>query len=126
MIHLYKNTTPTIFVTPSENTDVIYPYFYFKFTCRVTQNVVELWLEDDSTTQRVQEFVIDVDDNFENENSGLWSYEIKGATDYPHNNIEPGYSAVLESGYMYLHDATTFAPTEYNGQDNQFITYNGQ
>lgn len=121
MIHLHKNTTETIYVTPSENTDVVFPYFYFKFTCRVTQNVVELWLEDLSSTQRVQEFEIDVDNDFENENSGLWSYEIHGADDLSTFDAE-----VLESGYMYLHDATTFTPTEYTGQDNQFISYNGQ
>jgi hypothetical protein len=120
MIHLYKNTTPTIYVTASENTDVVYSYFYFKFTCRVTQNIVEANLPDESTTQRVQEFVVEVNDLFENENSGLWSYEIRGSVD----GMPDG--DVLESGYMYLHDATTFAPTEYNGQDNQFITYNGQ
>jgi hypothetical protein len=120
MIHLYKNTSPTIYVTPSENSDVVYSYFYFKFTCRVTQNIIEANLPDESSTQRVQEFVVEVNDLFENENSGLWSYEIRGSVD----GMPDG--DVLESGYMYLHDATTFAPIEYNGQDNQFITYNGQ
>ena len=120
MIHLYKNTVPTIYVTPSENTDVIYSYFYFKFTCRVTQNVVEINVPDESGTQRVQEFVIEVNDIFENENSGLWSYEIRGSIEgQPDGDV-------LESGYMYLHDASTFTPTKYTGQDNQFITYNGQ
>jgi hypothetical protein len=121
MIHLRRNTDTTIYVTPSENTDVIYSYFYFKFTNRVTQNVVELWLEDLSSTQRVQEFEISVDMDFGNEDSGLWSYEIHGANDLISFNAD-----VLESGYMYLHDASIFTPTEYTGQDNQFITYNGQ
>ena len=81
MINLYKSTNTEIFCTPLENTDSDYSIFYFKFTSRLTQNVVECWLVNLSLSARYQQFEILVNDYFENEDNGFWTYEIKGAND---------------------------------------------
>ena len=68
---------------------------------------------------RYQQFEIDTED-FENEDTGFWTYEIYEAD----VNDEPTGS-VLESGYMYLNPEIAFEPTKYDEQNNSFITYNG-
>ena len=121
MINLYRNTNTEIFCTPLENTTIDYSIFYFKFTSRLTQNVVECWLTNMSLSNRYQNFELYVNDFFEGENDGLWTYEIKGASDY---DVVPT-GDTLESGYMNLHPATEFVPEYYNEQNNKFKTYNG-
>lgn len=109
-----------IYCTPAENTDVIYLYYSFKFTNRITQSVVADDILNLSTTSRYQMFDFNATP-FYNEDTGFWTYEIRGfdiGTAYP---IGP----VLESGYMYLNPADTYEPTTYNDQSNEFLTYNG-
>jgi len=122
MINLYRSTNTEIFCTPLENTDSDYSIFYFKFTSRLTQNIVECWLVNLSLSARYQQFEILVNDYFANEEDGFYTYEIKGADDY--DVVPTGY--VLESGYMNLHPASNFVPEYYNEQVNNFKTYNGQ
>mgnify|MGYP000308434651 CR=1 FL=1 len=38
-----------------------------------------------------------------------------------HKNLS---GAIVEEGFMYLHEAEGFTPTVYDEQDNTFITYN--
>lgn len=121
MINLYLgNNNNEIFVTADENKTAEIDFYYFKFVNRITKDEVEMWLQNISTTERYQKFVIDVDDYFLNLNVGFWTYTIQSAE----NNIVPT-SAILESGLMCLHNATTFEPTNYNEQINTFKTYNG-
>ena len=121
MINLYKNTNSEIFVTPLENTDNDYSIFYFKFTNRLTQDVVQCWLVNLSLSKRYQQFEILVNDFFEGMNEGFWTYEIKGAEDY---DVVPT-TDILETGFMKLLPSENFTPEYYNEQTNNFKTYNG-
>lgn len=121
MIILTKEQSTDIYVTPQENTDVVYSIYYFKFTNRITQSVVTEWLNNTSSFSRYQKFTIDAAGLFINEDTGFWTYEIYGATEL---NVVPT-TPVLESGYMYLNQEQTFEPTTYNDQSNEFLTYNG-
>ena len=121
MIILTKGeTSKIIYCTPAENTDVIYSYYSFKFTNRITLSVVEDAFPNLSTTSRYQMFDINATP-FDNEDTGFWTYEIRGfdlGTAFP-------TGPVLESGYMYLNPADTYEPTTYDEQSNTFLTYNG-
>jgi hypothetical protein len=121
MIILTKgNSQKEIYCTPAENTDVVFSIYYFKFTNRITQSVVEEWYNDISSFKRYQKFDID-SVIFDNEDTGFWTYEIRGAqTVY----VVPT-GPVLESGYMYLNPEDTYQPETYNDQSNEFLTYNG-
>lgn len=121
MIILTKdNASINIYCTPAENTSDVFSIYYFKFTNRITQSVVEEWYTDISTFVRYQKFQIDAN-IFDNEDTGFWTYEIRGAQTV---DVVPT-GPVLESGYMYLNPADTYEPTTYNEQSNEFLTYNG-
>jgi len=127
MIILIKNSESEIYVTPYElSGGVYYDFWIIKFTNRITQNIVELLeLEDQSDTLRYQKFSIsiypfDSSTYFENEDYGLWTYEVYGS-----NNGVTKDSDILESGFMYLKNNDNFIPTTYDEQSNEFLTYNG-
>lgn len=121
MIILTKgNTSNQVYCTPAENSFDVFSIYYFKFTNRITQSVVEQWYTNISSFERYQQFEIDATD-FENEDTGFWTYEIKGAQTI---DVVPT-GDVLESGYMYLNPEDTFEPIKYDEQNNSFITYNG-
>lgn len=121
MIILTKEQTTDIYVTPQENSDVVYSIYYIKFTNRITQSVIADWFYNTSSFSRYQKFSIDAAGLFINDDTGFWTYEIYGATAL---NVVPT-TPVLESGYMYLNPEVTFEPTTYNDQSNEFLTYNG-
>ena len=121
MIILTKEQTTDIYVTPQENTDVVYSIYYIKFTNRITQAVVAEWFNNTSSFTRYQKFSVDSAGLFIDQDTGFWTYEIQGATAL---NVVPT-TPVLESGYMYLNPEDAFQPTTYNEQSNEFLTYNG-
>jgi hypothetical protein len=121
MIILTKgNAELNVFCTPAENTTTVFPIYYFKFTNRITQSVVEVSYTNVSSFDRYQYFEFDCT-IFDNEDTGFWTYEIRGWD----AETEQPVGLVLESGYMYLNPADTYEPTTYNDQSNEFLTYNG-
>jgi hypothetical protein len=120
MIILTKGQTTDIYLTPQENTNVVYSIYYIKFTNRITQSVIADWFYNLSSFSRYQKFGID-GGGFINNDTGFWTYEIYGAIDDETIPTTP----VLESGYMYLNPADTYEPEIYNEQSNEFLTYNG-
>jgi hypothetical protein len=121
MINLTKGNTNTIIVTLKEKTPLVISYFKFIFTHRITQNVVNVWLTNTSTTNRYQRFSIVTNTYFENEDCGMYSYDVYGCATIGGTPNTPS----LETGYMYLHPSVEFEPTKYNEQSNNFVTYNG-
>ena len=119
MIHFTKGNSDTIFTTA--DTTLTLNYYYFKFTNRTTQDIVEMWLPNESEKDRFQKYTINTDEYFVNFNEGFWTYTIQMAEDY---EVIPT-SAILESGFMYLHPATDFEMIKYNEQSNTFKAYNG-
>ncbi len=122
MINLTKGNTDRIIVTLKEKTPLVISYFKFIFTHRITQDVVNVWLENGSATDRFQDFYIVTNTYFENENEGMYSYNVYGCATMGGTPNTPS----LETGYMYLHPSAVFEPTKYNEQSNNFVTYNGE
>ena len=123
MIHLTKGQTQTVFFNASQNCVLTNPFFLFVFTNRVTQDVVKFVATNTSLTLRYDKFSLVVNTRFATSEEGFWTYQVYEQASSTNTNIS-GLNNV-ENGYMYLHPSTTFAPTEYNEQSNNFVTYNG-
>ena len=123
MIILTKGETKNVFFTGTESAILPNPYFLFIFTNRITQEVVKLVATNESPILRYDVFELDVDEYFEDAETGFWTYQVyeQGSP----SNLNPTGLNEVETGYMYLNSAITFQPTTYNEQDNSFITYNG-
>lgn len=124
MIVLIRNIdnpiTNTMYLTLSEYQTAPTTWYYFKFTHRVTRDLVTIYLQNISTKSNFQKFEIESDE-FNDVDKGYFTYEVKAAN----NTGTAVVGDVLESGYMFLKDSTAFAPTKYNEQSNNFKTYNG-
>ena len=57
--------------------------------------------------------------------TGTWRYRIREQASSSNTN-EASSGNIVELGFMYLDESTTFAPTEYSDQDNEFKTYDGE
>jgi hypothetical protein len=123
MIILTKGETKNIYFTGSESAILSNPYFLFIFTNRITQEVVKFVVTNESTTLRYDVFELDVDQYFEDSETGFWTYQVYEQASS--SNLNPTGLNEVENGYMYLNSAIVFEPTSYNEQDNSFITYNG-
>jgi hypothetical protein len=89
--------------------------YYFEFVNDMTKDLVSLGLEDTSDYKYSYHlFTIDVNDYFLNANPGFWTY-------YVYDNEED--KNLIKLGKMKLVDID-FNFTEYNGQDEEFISYN--
>jgi len=116
MLHLTKGLTENIYFTGAENRTVDVNMYSITFKNRITlEQVSTPDLTDTSTSLRYQKVSINVNSLFINSTTGFWDYFI-----YDDNGI------IVETGLMYLHPSTNFAPTEYTEQVNTFVTYNGE
>jgi hypothetical protein len=123
MIHLTKGQTQTVYFNASQNCVLSNPYFLFVFTNRITQEVVKFVATNTSITLRYNKFSLVVNSQFATSEEGFWTYNVYEQVSSTNTNIS-GLNNV-ENGYMYLHPATAFTPSEYNEQPNTFVTYNG-
>ena len=121
MLILTKGNTDQCYVTPLEKSSLNFVNYKVIFTNRTTQDIVEFWFADISTTRRYQKFLIDVDNYFNNLDEGFWTYQIYGVITLGGTPNSP----LLESGLMYLKPSTIYQPTKYEQQDASFKTYNG-
>lgn len=116
MLHLTKGLTQNIYFTGSENSPIAYPLYSFIFVNRLTEESVTINdIQNTSTSLRWERVSIVVNTYFANKTTGFYEYTI---FDEDNNKVE--------TGLMYLHPSTEFAPTEYNEQVNTFVTYNGE
>lgn len=89
--------------------------YYIEFVNDITKDLVSLELEDTSDYKYSYHlFTIDVNEYFQNANAGFWTY-------YVYDNSED--KNLVKLGKMKLEDIA-FDFTQYNGQDNDFVTYN--
>lgn len=96
-------------------------WYHFTFIHRVTQDEVDVYLENISTKSNFQKFEIDSDE-FDDVDTGYFTYEARAANSTGTAIV----GGILETGYMVLKDSEAFEPTKYDEQSNQFKTYNGQ
>jgi len=123
MIVLTKGETQNVYFTATENCLLVDPFFLFVFTNRITNEVVSLIFENQSNSLRYDMIEMSVADYFEDSETGFWTYDIYEQATDSGTSITGKHK--VETGLMYLHPADTFAPIEYDEQDNSFKTYNG-
>jgi len=112
--------TNVIFLTLYEMQTSKTAWYHFKFTNRITNDVVQFFKQDISTKLNYQKFEIG-SDLFDDVDTGYFTYEVKGAN----STGTAAVGGVIEVGYMNLLNDTTFEPVNYTEQSNQFKTYNG-
>ena len=123
MIVLTKGETQNVYFTGTENCLLTNPYFLFIFTNRVTGESISFIATNESTSARYDYFNLIVNDQFEDTETGFWTYDIYEQST-PSGTSTIGKNKV-ETGLMYLHPADTYEPIQYDEQDNTFKTYNG-
>lgn len=123
MIVLTKGETQNVYFTGTENCLLTNPYFLFIFTNRVTGEAISFITMNESTSARYDYFSLIVNDQFEDSETGFWTYDIYEQS--TPNGTSPTGKNKVETGLMYLHPVDTYNPIEYDEQDNTFKTYNG-
>jgi hypothetical protein len=94
------------------------PIYLFEFVNDIRNDLVTFQAINTSLyIDRYSEFQITVNDYFLNETEGFWTYKV---FEY---QVDPLIKNLLEIGKMKLIDQA-FAFTSYNGQPENFITYN--
>jgi hypothetical protein len=94
------------------------PIYQFEFVNDITNDVVNFEsLNTSLFINRYSEFEITVNDYFLNETEGFWTYKV---FEY---QADPEIKNLLEIGKMKL-TGEAFVFTAYNGQPENFITYN--
>lgn len=110
MLHFTFGTPATFQLTLSELVTLESPFFLFVFKRRVPGRTLALVLSPESSTDRSDEFALDVDALFAGFETGQYTYDV-----YEQDNIlntDPANAGVrLEQGVMHLHPATPFAFT---------------
>jgi len=121
MLHIYKGQNNYIIFTADELTTIATPKYLFIFTS-ATDKIVKFVGTGIVDYNRYQKMLI-LDKVFKNYEAGTWRYIIRQQASS--TNLDPLLSgAIVEEGFMYLHDAAECAPTEYTDQCNEFKTYN--
>ena len=121
MIVITKNTTKNIYFTGTEKSTITNPYFLFVFTHRITNEIIKFVITNESNTKRYDVYELNVNDYFENSESGFWKYEIYEQDN--DSNLDIDGLHLVENGFMYLNDETSFERIKYNKQSNEFLTY---
>lgn len=122
MLHLTKDSTDILYFTALENAVLTNPNYLFIFTSS-NNDIVKFVKENESTNDRYQKATVVTNTYFENYDAGMWRYKIREQASSS-NTDEDLSGAIVEEGFMYLHESEGFTPTVYDGQDNKFITYN--
>ena len=119
MIILTRGNTEVVYLTLSEYQVTPSAYYLINFTNRLTQDEVELVVENISDNDNIQKVEIDVNE-FEGKDSGFYTYQV-----WASNVGGDKIGSMLENGYMDLRNSSTFNPTGYSEQSNNFKAYNG-
>ena len=123
MLHITKGVESEIIFTGYELTTLTNPYYLFIFTS-ATEEVIKFVASLCSNNNRYQEAIVSAS-QFVNSETGTWRYRIREQASSSNTN-EALSGNIVEEGFMYLDESTTFAPTEYSDQDNEFKTYDGE
>lgn len=123
MLHITKGDSTNLIFTGYELATLTNPYYLFIFTS-ATEEVIKFVGTNTSTTDRFQKITVG-SITFANAEAGTWRYRIREQASSS-NTDEALSGNIVEEGFMYLDESTTFAPIEYNEQDNEFKTYDGE
>lgn len=123
MLHIYKGIDNNLIFTGLELATITDPKYLFIFTS-ATDNCVKFVGTNISTDDRYQKVLV-LKSVFDKKERGTWRYKIREQVSA--TNIKENLSgAIVEEGFMYLHDASECPQPEYNEQDNKFKTYTSE
>lgn len=123
MLHIYKGIDNNLIFTGLELATITDPKYLFIFTS-ATDNCVKFVGTNISTDDRYQKVLVSKS-VFNNKESGTWRYKVREQASAT-NTKESLSGAIVEEGFMYLHDEVDCPQPEYNEQDNKFKTYTSE
>ena len=123
MLHITKDSATNLIFTGKELATLTNPYYLIIFTS-ATEEVIKFVGTNTSTTDRFQKIAVTAR-RFSEAEAGTWRYRIREQASST-NTDEALSGNIVEEGFMYLDNNTTFTPVEYNDQDNEFKTYDGE
>ena len=123
MLHIYKGQNNNLIFTGLELATLTNPYYLFIFTS-ANENSVKFVGTNISTDNRYQDVLV-LQATFNTQESGTWRYRIREQVSAT-NTKESLSGAIVEEGFMYLHDEVDCPQPEYNEQDNKFKTYTSE
>lgn len=108
MLHFTFGEPAAFHLTLAELTTLDDPYYLFVFERRVPGRTVSFITTPDSSTQRSDAFILDVDTLFDGCETGQYSYHVYEQESA--ENLDPLLSAgEVEHGVMQLHPEVNFA-----------------
>jgi hypothetical protein len=124
MLHITKGVEAQVIFTGYELATLTDPNYLFIFTSATEEEIKFVPILFFIETNRYQKALI-LDTQFADAEAGTWRYRIREQVSST-NTDEALSGNIVEEGFMYLDESTTFAPIEYNEQDNEFKTYDGE
>jgi hypothetical protein len=123
MLHIYKGVDNNLIFTGLELATISNPNYLFIFTSATEDSVIFVGTNI-STEDRYQKILV-LKSVFDNEECGTWRYKIREQASAT-NKKESLSGAIVEEGFMYLHEVTECEDAQYTEQCNEFKTYSSE
>lgn len=123
MLHIYKGVDNNLIFTGLELATISNPKYLFIFTSSNEDSVTFVG-SNISTDNRYQKVLV-LKSVFDKKEPGTWRYKIR-EQESATNKKESLSGAIVEDGFMYLHEASECADSEYTNQCNEFKTYSSE
>jgi hypothetical protein len=123
MLHIYKGVDNNLIFTGLELATISNPKYLFIFTSAIEDSVIFVGTNI-STEDRYQKILVSKS-VFDNEECGTWRYKIREQASAT-NKKESLSGAIVEEGFMYLHEVTECEDAQYTEQCNEFKTYSSE
>jgi hypothetical protein len=123
MLHIYKGVDNNLIFTGLELATISNPKYLFIFTSATEDSVIFVGTNI-STEDRYQKVLV-LKSVFKNEECGTWRYKIREQASAT-NKKEALSGAIVEEGFMYLHQAEECEDAQYDEQCNEFKTYSSE
>ena len=123
MLHIYKGVDNNLIFTGLELATISNPKYLFIFTSATEDSVIFVGTNI-STEDRYQKILV-LKSVFDNEECGTWRYKIREQASAT-NKKESLSGAIVEEGFMYLHEVTECEDAQYTEQCNEFKTYSSE
>jgi hypothetical protein len=123
MLHIYKGIDNNLIFTGLELATITNPKYLFIFTSATEENVIFVGTNI-STDNRYQKVLV-LKSVFANKESGTWRYKIREQSSAT-NKKESLSGAIVEEGFMYLHNEADCPAPVYDDQCNEFKTYTSE
>jgi hypothetical protein len=123
MLHIYKGVDNNLIFTGLELATISNPKYLFIFTSATEDSVIFVGTNI-STDDRYQKVLV-LKSVFDSQECGTWRYKIR-EQESATNKKESLSGAIVEEGFMYLHEVTECEDAQYTEQCNEFKTYSSE